>query len=269
MKLLRNFAVPNLTMAMIAVSAGVTGYTIAVDPRMGIVGPHVFEGEWWHLLIFPFRIADGWISLALYLYAFWIFGSALEAEIGDAKYTLYILIGLACELAGVLLLSTVFAGMPTNIHAGYVFLSVFFAAAFLGPDIEILLFFFIPIKIKWLALITAGIMILGAARTAVELESLWPFVGPLLGSANFLIFFGYPLLRRLQGKEGVVRRVRAVAPVALERVSRKTLHRCAVCGRTEEGNPQLDFRYCVDCDDLEYCEDHLTNHKHNKSPNAI
>ncbi len=260
---------PNLTMALIAVSAGVTGYTISVDPRMGIVGPQVFQGEWWHLLIFPFRIADGWISLALYLYAFWIFGSALEAELGDAKYTLYIVIGLACELVGVLLLGTAFSGMPTSVHAGYVFLSVFFAAAFLGPQIEILLFFFIPIKIKWLALITAGVMLLGAARKAVELETLWPFVGPLLGSANFLPFFGYPLIRRLRGKEGIAPRVKAIIPLRMDiALGRAPLHKCAVCGKTEEGNPYLDFRYCVECDDLEYCEEHLNQHEHKKSPNV-
>ena len=40
-------------------------------------------------------------------------------------------------------------------------------------------------------------------------------------------------------------------------------HRCAVCGRTEEDDPNLVFRYCSKCEgDYEYCQDHLYTHKH-------
>ena len=40
-------------------------------------------------------------------------------------------------------------------------------------------------------------------------------------------------------------------------------HRCAVCGRTEKDDPNLEFRYCSKCEGgLEYCMDHLYTHKH-------
>jgi hypothetical protein len=44
------------------------------------------------------------------------------------------------------------------------------------------------------------------------------------------------------------------------------MHRCAVCGITEKDNPDMEFRYCVECDggDYEYCMEHLKNHKHIK-----
>ena len=43
----------------------------------------------------------------------------------------------------------------------------------------------------------------------------------------------------------------------------KTRHRCAVCGRTELDNPELEFRYCSKCEgNYEYCQDHLYTHKH-------
>ena len=44
---------------------------------------------------------------------------------------------------------------------------------------------------------------------------------------------------------------------------RLTHHKCAVCGRTEKDDPNLEFRYCSKCEgNLEYCMDHLYTHKH-------
>ena len=41
------------------------------------------------------------------------------------------------------------------------------------------------------------------------------------------------------------------------------IHRCAVCGRTELDDPNLEFRYCSRCKgNYEYCQDHLFTHKH-------
>lgn len=42
-------------------------------------------------------------------------------------------------------------------------------------------------------------------------------------------------------------------------------HRCAVCGRTELDDPNLEFRYCSKCNGAyEYCQDHLFTHEHVK-----
>ena len=47
--------------------------------------------------------------------------------------------------------------------------------------------------------------------------------------------------------------------------SKITRHKCAVCGRTEETNPELEFRFCSKCDgNYEYCQDHLFTHVHVK-----
>ena len=40
-------------------------------------------------------------------------------------------------------------------------------------------------------------------------------------------------------------------------------HRCAVCGRTELDDPNLEFRYCSKCHgNYEYCQEHLFTHIH-------
>ena len=39
--------------------------------------------------------------------------------------------------------------------------------------------------------------------------------------------------------------------------------KCAICGRTNETNPELEFRFCSKCNgNYEYCNDHLFTHKH-------
>lgn len=82
---------------------------------------------------------------------------------------------------------------------------------------------------------------------------------------NFIVFFL------------MTRNYRAVNPVEIARKQTfkhemkkaevqkimRTHHKCAVCGRTEKDDPNLEFRYCSKCaGSLEYCQDHLYTHRH-------
>ena len=43
----------------------------------------------------------------------------------------------------------------------------------------------------------------------------------------------------------------------------QTMHKCAVCGRTEKDDDSLEFRFCSKCNgNYEYCSDHLYTHEH-------
>ena len=43
----------------------------------------------------------------------------------------------------------------------------------------------------------------------------------------------------------------------------ESIHKCAVCGRTEKDDDTLEFRFCSKCKgNLEYCSDHLYTHIH-------
>ena len=43
------------------------------------------------------------------------------------------------------------------------------------------------------------------------------------------------------------------------------VHRCAVCGKTKDENPELEFRFCSKCKgNYEYCQNHLFTHSHVK-----
>ena len=40
-------------------------------------------------------------------------------------------------------------------------------------------------------------------------------------------------------------------------------HKCAICGRTSDEYPDLEFRFCSKCNgNYEYCQDHLFTHTH-------
>ena len=65
------------------------------------------------------------------------------------------------------------------------FLSLFFAYAWMWPDQQVLLFFFIPIKIKWLGWAAAAMWLLEFITSRMTLR-----VSLLFGLAGFLVFFG-------------------------------------------------------------------------------
>ena len=47
------------------------------------------------------------------------------------------------------------------------------------------------------------------------------------------------------------------------RQRRGYLHKCAVCGVTDQDDPNMEFRYCSKCNGYYcYCANHINNHTH-------
>ncbi len=217
-----------------------------------LVGAWVGEGEWWRVLTFlfippPVNGTFGIIFVAFAWYLFYLMGSALEAAWGVFRYNLFLFIGFAFSVG----VAFLFPNSPaTNIFlAG----SVFLAFAYLNPDFELSLFFILPLKIKWLALVT---WVLYAVRFV---QGGWPTRFEVLASvANFLLFFGPDIVRRLRQRKRT--QTRQTERAREEVVPR---HVCHVCGKTDRSHPQLDFRYCSKCaGDQCYCPEHIQNHAH-------
>jgi hypothetical protein len=123
----------------------------------------------------------------------------------------------------------------------------FFAFATLFPKIEFLMFFFLPVQVRFLAMIQAGLMLLAA------LGNWWLFPFFLIGCANYLIFSGIPALRgTAQVMQSAQRRKRFKSAKEPEAAA---FHSCHVCKRTDVTDPQLEFR--VGADGREYCVEHL------------
>ena len=158
---LGRFAIPNLTIAIIAVQALTWAATLgnpAIYQGMVLDSQLVLAGEWWRVFTFvmlPPATNAIWLFFALYL--LYLMGTALENEWGDFRYNLYWLVGW---LASVVVAFLVPGGAVSNFYLNG---SIFLAFAFLYPNFEILLFFILPVKVKWLAAITWGFFILMAA----------------------------------------------------------------------------------------------------------
>jgi hypothetical protein len=215
-----------------------------------LIPERILHGEVWRLVSYIFVpemfLGNGNPMLQpLFLFAYLWFlvwmGDALEHAWGPFRVTLYYLLGMG----GVTIAAFFFGG--AGLFAFLLNLSLFFAFATIYPDIQIYVLFFLPLKVKWLALLSLAPLLL-----ELILGSLATKAAILVSFLNYFIFFAPGVLTNLQARaETGVRRPK-FEPSSL---GGETLHRCAVCKRTEKDGPELEFR--VASDGEEYCLDHL------------
>jgi len=249
---LGRYAIPNVTLFLVGgqglfflfLYSGQVAYS-----RMLLVPSLVMQGEWWRLLAFLFIPPSMSVIFIFFgLYLFYMMGTALENRWGAFRYNVFLLAGYLLTV-GVTFLTP--SSSATNIFLGG---SVFLAFALLYPDFQIYIFFILPVKIKWLALLAwigyAWSFLTGGVDTKLLI---------IASVGNVLLFFGSDIwLRMRYGGRKMTSQVRDIAQ------SREPFHRCAVCGKTDLTNPELDFRYCAECGGLGYCIEHIGNHEHRK-----
>ena len=190
------FGIPNLM--RIIVAGNVLVYLLAIFAGYGPISFLAFnwsaitQGELWRLVTFIFM--PGYYStgdvlwLALFLYFYYMIGTVLEREWGTPKFSLYYLSGVVLTVI-VAILTALISGQNVMISGtGYVNLSMFFAFAMLYPETQFLVFFIIPVKVKWLAWIDAAFFALSVLSSLVRLD----FAGallPVVALLNFFVFF--------------------------------------------------------------------------------
>ncbi|MBV8781984.1 MAG: rhomboid family intramembrane serine protease, partial [Phycisphaerae bacterium] len=203
-----------------------------VAEKLLLSKPNLLAGEWWRLFTFMFMPPNlNPLFLFFALYFLYLMGAALESHWGTFRYNLYLLIGYLATIAAV------FIGPVGAASNEYIVGSIFLAFAYLYPDFEILLFFILPVRVKWLALIT-WVLYGYQFLTGSNLDRLVIIAAVL----NFLLFFGADIFRSI--KSGRRRMVNQMAAVAAKD---EAFHRCVVCGATEKSHPKLEFRYCPLC----------------------
>lgn len=232
---------------------------------------YILHGQIWRLvtwIIIP--PSDLGIFTIIMLYFYYSVGTTLERTWGAFRYNLYIFSGMFFTVLGAFILYAIlritspsyFPLMGYAFSTYYVCISIMLAFAATYPNAEVLLYFFIPIKIKWLG-IFYGIIIL-----ADFVQSSWPNRIVMIASLlNFVVFFlSGRNVKRYSPKEQARRREFKKAMKADQYTSQSgqiTKHKCAVCGRTELDGDDLEFRFCSKCDgNYEYCQDHLFTHEH-------
>ncbi len=262
------FGIPNL-MRYIAIGSGIVWILNQFNPQtlsfLAFNPQLVLQGQIWRLVGFFFIPNNtGLLGLiSVYLY-YWI-GSTLEQHWGTGQFTIYFFSGAILTMLYGLLMYLAF-GLNAWLAPTYVYLAMFFAFAVYFPNLELLLFFFIPVKIKYLAWLDAAIfvwgVISGLSAGHFSPETLLPVVALL----NFFVFCGGELLhavRGLQTSKAAVNFRRESRRIRYEQSQKRYNHKCAVCGRTDADYPDLEFRYCSRCAGYHcFCQDHINNHVH-------
>ena len=205
-KLERKFGrlgIPNLMLYIVVTVAAVfigdvifSVQGISLSGYLALYTQAALHGDFWRFLTFLFvPPTTSIISLFFFLYFYYFLGSTLENVWGTFRFNLYYLVGVIGAIV-----AAFFTGYGTST---YLNLSLFLAFAFLFPDHEILLFFFLPIKMKYLAYVDWALfalqLIFGdwATRAAI-----------IASLVNFFLFFGGDLLRFVKNerKYGAQRR---------------------------------------------------------------
>lgn len=189
----------------------------------------VSKGEIWRLVSFIFIPPMSWhpIFLAFAWYIFWMMSSALEKEWGVFKYNLFIWLAIFFTV----LASLVF---PYYLYSNnYIALTVFFAFATLYPNFEFMMMFILPVKVKWLALLSLAGLLYSFAMGS------WPSRLIIVVSvANYLLFFGKDLYKTIYYRKRRIEHKKKVKEMEAE-----PFHTCATCGATDKSNPGREFRY--------------------------
>lgn len=237
----------------------------------------IYHGQVWRLitwLIVPPSSFDFFTLLMLYFY--YSIGTTLERTWGTYRYNVYIFSGVLFTILGAFLLfayTLIFGGdagltlwgtyqgyspLASMFSTYYVNMSIFLAFAATYPNMQVLLFFFIPLKVKVLGIIYGVLLIYQFIVGGVAIR--FVIAASLM---NFIVFFFTSRGRIHMSPKQVKRRQEFKREV--KKSSNITRHKCAICGRTEETNPELEFRFCSKCDgNYEYCQDHLFTHTHVK-----
>lgn len=235
---------------------------------------YILRGQVWRLIswvIIPPDTSVIWAVIMFMLY--YQLGTTLERTWGAFRFNVYIFGGMLFTVLGAFIvfaiyggsIPTGFIGMTTSTY--YINLSIFLAFSTCFPDMQVLLYFIIPIKMKWMSIFYLVIigyevvkyLVAGAFFAAV------PIIASLL---NFFIFFMMTRNMSRFNPKDIHRRAefkRAATPPRTQYRDGTPIarHKCAVCGRTELTNPELEFRFCSKCNgNYEYCSDHLFTHTH-------
>lgn len=299
------YAIPNLTLYLIICYA--IGYMLQFITINQGAGAYygllsylnldvyqILHGQVWRLfswLLIPPGGLDFFTLIVLYCY--YSIGTVLERTWGTFRYNVFMFSGMIATLIGAFILYAIlYTSLAGTGQAGellpvvsmsvanyfstyYVSMSIFLAFAVTYPDAEMRLFFVIPIKAKVLGIIYVILM---------AYQILMGFKMDILYGVIYTVVIGFSLLNVLLFFIVTRRNFRTPSQIKRQREFQKkqrdygqhvvrmkkiTRHKCAICGRTEETDPDEEFRFCSKCEgNYEYCSKHIYTHAHIKKENG-
>ena len=287
------YAIPNLTVILILcyvagyvlnlAAPGVLSY-LTLDPYA------ILHGQVWRLITWiispPSSLSAGGffgvdlLFVVIMLFFYFSIGTTLEHVWGTWKYNVYLFTGMFLTVLGAFVCMGIYYMLDPDLppetaavifrigsmffSTYYVNMSIFLAYAFTCPNAQVLLMMVIPVKVKWLGVIYGVMLLLDMFQYLAG--GLWFGVVAIGASLlNFLIFYLKSKNSMHLNPKQIKRRAEFRHDIKRNPNPRITKHKCAVCGRTDEDDPNLEFRFCSKCNgNYEYCQYHLFTHEHVK-----
>lgn len=188
----RRYAIKNLIFYIIAFNALIFILDFVVPRGVSldalVLYPHrILQGEIWRLVTYIFippSSSPFWIIFILYFY--YLVGTGLEQAWGSFRFNVYYILGMAGTTIAAFITGAGYTGVYLN-------LSLFFAFAHLFPDFQILLFFILPVKVKYLGWLNWAL--LGLTVITQPLPHKLAVAAAVL---NYFIFFGPDIYRKIR-----------------------------------------------------------------------
>lgn len=217
---------------------------------------YILGGQVWRVISWVLVPPSGNpLTIIIMLIFYYSVGTSLERSWGTFRYNVYMFSGILFTVVGSFVLyayyaltvrdsTVVFITVTAScmfFSTFYINMSIFLAYAAMFPDMEVMFYFILPIKVKWLGIAYAVILALdflrgNAAIRIVIIASLLNFILFFLSGRNLKAYTPKEQMRKRKFKKQVER--------PKMRYANGAKHRCAVCGRTEVDAPDLEFRFC-------------------------
>ena len=246
----------------------------------------ICHGQIWRVLTWIITIPESLgIFTIIMLFLYYSLGKSLERTWGAYKFNKYIGAGILFTVVGSMIVylvlclaynvgimeaSKIGATIGTRVSTYYINMSIFLAFAATYPEMQLMLYFIIPVKVKWFGYIYGAFILIDIIAAFGYSVVNGVTVAALIISSllNFLIYF--ISTKKQLGSINIKQKVKKTKyKQSVEKAQKQNFyeggarHKCYVCGRTELDNPNLTFRYCSKCSgSKEYCEDHLFTHQH-------
>ena len=261
-----NFGIPNLMKYIVI--GNVMVYFLDLFSRgyaswmLSFSSPLILQGQLWRVLSFIFVPTGGgfvlWFVMTTLFYYY--IGNALERQWGTTRFTVFYGLGI--------LLNIIMGFVMGSTSMYYINMSMFFSFATLYPEMQVLLYGILPLKVKWLAWLDAALFLFDIIRYLML--GAWGYaLIPVVAILNYFLFFWDDLMSavRRTGQRAAYRakpqtiNFKKAQKQVQER--RGYLHKCAVCGITDADDPDMEFRYCSKCNGYYcYCMKHINDHVH-------
>ena len=277
------YAIPNLMYYIIILY--VVGFALDIfasgfyEEYLCLNAYAILHGQLWRLVTFIIQPPSSSLLFMIFtLFLYYMIGRELEYAWGTFRFNLYFFMGVIFHIIAAMLVYFVL-NVSLPIGTFYLNMSLFFAYAAMYPNQQLYLWGILPLKIKYLAWIDAayfGYTILQAFMPAYGGSALygWYYQANALEAVvsllNFLVFYLASRKMKRFSPQQIKRRHTYHKEVNegqknQQQYEKGAKHKCAVCGRTELDDENLEFRYCSKCNgNYEYCQDHLFTHEHVK-----